>query len=240
LAKSLERDTQFQEEMMRISQRWTGLRTSVLALAFVTWGASGAWANAIIKYTTSGQIDPSAGVTGANVVSFIPINGTGEKASNTITSIGTPSNLSLGDFQVAGLPDGQTTTYKNTPFSITFLPNTVNGDAYKPDSNMAIVIHGVLNGLVQGASTSSLVATFDHIDNPAFKAGKSSNTLSIADELKFRHLVPSTDHNGESSAEVNIASVASPIPEPTSIALFLTTLAGLGVHRLRTGRRLVA
>ena len=59
------------------------------------------------------------GVTGANVISYVPI---------TTATVDATSNLSLGSFQVAGIP-GQTTTYNNTPFSITFVPPSYDGIA---------------------------------------------------------------------------------------------------------------
>jgi hypothetical protein len=52
-------------------------------------------------------------------------------------------------------------------------------------------------------------------------------------------LVPSTTNDGQTSAQASLMTTfnGTPIPEPTSIALFLTTIAGLGIrHRLRARR----
>jgi len=193
----------------------------------VVLAASSGRADAIMNYTTSGSID-SSGVSGPGVISFIPIS---------TNQFNAPSAFSLGDFQVPALPDGQTTTYANTPFHITYLANTVNGVA--PDPNQTpIQVSGVLNGTITGGNQSDVVAKFDPLSTPTFVTGNYTNTLSFTDNPLS--LVPSTTNNGKTSAQARIDTVfnpGNPIPEPTSIALFLTTLAGLGVrHRVRARR----
>jgi hypothetical protein len=221
--KSLERDIQFQEEMMRMSCRWTGLRTMVLGLGFLAFAASSGQAAAIMNYSTAGSID-SAGISGPPIISFVPVsNG----------SFNSPSAFSLGDFQVAALPAGQTTTYTDVPFHITFLANTVNGSAPNPNET-PIQVSGKLSGTVTGSDQSDVLAKFDPIVTPTFLTGQYSNTISIVDSPLS--LVPSTTNNGQTSAQAHLdtTNIGPPVPEPTSIALFLTTLAGLGVrHRLR-------
>ena len=61
---------------MRMTQGWTGLRTAVIALGLFACASTGAKADAILSYSTAGSIDASSasdGVTGANVISFVPI-----------------------------------------------------------------------------------------------------------------------------------------------------------------------
>ena len=63
------------------------------------------------------------------------------------------------------------TTYNNTPFSITFVPGTLNGNAVNPGT---VTITGVLNGTVTGSNHSSVVATFNPlaIDPVQFELGQ--------------------------------------------------------------------
>jgi hypothetical protein len=225
-AQSLERDIQFQEEMMRSrSWKWAGLPSLVLVLG-LTAPALTAKASPVVNYSTSGTID-STGVSGTPVIGFNSILN---------SSFASPSQFSLGAFQEAALPDGQTTTYTNTPFHITYLVNTVDGNT--PDPNQTpIQVSGVLNGTVTGGNQSQVTASFNPITSASFLTGPFDNTLTIANSPLL--LVPSTTNNGQTSAQAFLTSTntsTSPVPEPSTIALFLTTLAGLGVQRYRRRR----
>lgn len=190
----------------------------------------------IFTYSTSGQIDPTTGVTGANVISFdsVPL----QKTASSANSFVTPTSFSLGGFRVGALPEGQLTTYVDTPFSITFVPQTINGDAVSGVTT-PIVLAGVLNGTVSGSGQSDVIATFKPTGNSTDPTaqffttttdnGKFANTLRILSDKVA--LVPSTSYGGFSSVQGQVMSTGSPIPEPTTIALFVTAAAGLGLRR---------
>jgi hypothetical protein len=221
--------------MMRMTQGWTGLRTAVVALGLFAGASTGANADSILSYSTAGSIDASVsndGVTGANVISFVPI---------TSASVDANSNLSLGFFQVAAESGSASTTYNNTPFSITYVPGSIDGNAI---TGQAATITGVLNGTVTGNNFSTVVATFTSLTSPSSQVIDGSNlvtsTLSIPQGSLF--LVPSLSNNGESTAEGTVVSTGvphneTPAPEPSTIALFLSTVGGLGLRKYVLGRR---
>ncbi|MHC5540230.1 PEP-CTERM sorting domain-containing protein [Singulisphaera rosea] len=208
---------------MRMVRRKSGLSTLVIAMGLTFAAGSDASASTLIQYSTSGSID-SSGVSGTPVISF----GSIDSATFTPTSY-----FSLGNFQVASLQPGQTTTYTHTPFKITLVVDQVNG--VTPDPNQSpIVLTGYLDGKITGGDKSSVQATFDPIGSIQFQTGNYQNTLTIPD-LKVT-LVPSTTNGGRTTAEARISTISTvkPVPEPTTAALFLTTLAGLGMRgRLR-------
>jgi hypothetical protein len=172
------------------------------------------------------------GVTGANVISFVPI---------TSASVDANSNVSLGFFQVAAESGSASTTYNNTPFSITYVPGSIDGNAI---TGQAATITGVLNGTVTGSNFSTVVATFTSLTSPSSQVVDGGNlvtsTLSIPQGSLF--LVPSLSNNGESTAEGSVVSSGVPVnetpaPEPSTIALFLSTVGGLGLRKYVLGRR---
>jgi hypothetical protein len=218
--------------MMHMTQGWSGLRTAVIALALLGWTAAvveGAPVPNLLKYSTAGAINTSTGVSGANVISFVPITGAQTDAS---------SNLPLGSFQVAALPAGQTTTYANTPFNITFIPSAYNGTTL---TNAATVtVSGTLNGQITGPYQSSVGVTFSPVANGAFQLAGAASTLSMQQNDQ-KLLVPSSANNGLTSVEGVIQTAGggheAPVPEPSTIALFLSTVGGLGLRRYVLGRR---
>jgi hypothetical protein len=216
---------------MRMTRGWTGLRTAAVALTLAAVFASAAQAapvdggaSSFVEYSTSGTVGLT-GVTGPNVISYNSV------AAGSFTS---PSSFSLGEFLVAPLMEGSTTTYNNTPFAITYLVNKVNGT--EPDPNETpITITGVLNGTIVGATQSDVVATIDPIEDASFLTGDFINEIAVLGGSVS--LVPSTTNGGRTTAQAHITVRAAPVPEPTSIAVFLTALAGFGLHRRRARAR---
>jgi hypothetical protein len=221
-----------QEEAMRRTRGWTGLRTTVIALGLAAATAGGVRAstisnNPMLSYDTVGStIDNTVGVNGTPVISFVPVTGGSFLSS---------SNLSLGSFSVSSPGDGQTTTYTNTPFSLKFSADALNGAAISPNQS-PITISGILNGQVNGPSQSNVTATFSALSQPTFATGLFSNTLAMPSLVS---VVPSTSNGGMSSVQVSLTSVAtgSPVPEPSTIVIFAAAIAGLGLRqRIRRGR----
>ncbi len=252
----MQRSHPFQEEIIRQIKGWTGLRTAVIALGLVAWTATGAKADPMLTYSTAGQIDPSQGVSGTGVISFNPVLNT-QQTSQQVDLSAPQSNVSLGTFVVTALPAGQTTTYNNTPFSITFAPQTLGGQAV---TSGQIILSGTLNGQVSG-SNSTVTADFNQASgypasNPSspftISNGTTSQTLSfnfpltsstsgvpITTEL----LASPSTNNGQTTAQLELMNGsgngpgAVAAPEPSAIALFLTTVGGLGLRRYIRARR---
>jgi hypothetical protein len=220
---------------MRMTKGWTGLRIAVIALGLFTSASTSTKADSILGYGTAGAIDATSssdGVTGANVISFVPI---------TSASVDANSNISLGYFQVTGQAAGQSTTYNNTPFSITYSPSSIDGNAVTG----TVTITGVLNGTVTGTNYSQVVATFNPLANGMTQVVDGSNlvssTLSIPQGSQL--LVASTTLSGETTVAGSIATTSTPngsehsLPEPSTIALFLSTVGGLGLRKYVLARR---
>jgi hypothetical protein len=218
--------------MMRMTRGWTGLRIAVIALGLLAWIAPGAQAAAMVPnlldYSTAGAVN-TTGINGANAISFVPVSH---------ADIDPTSNIPLGAFQVAALPSGQTTTYHNTPFSITFLPSSFNNTPLAQPS--AVTVSGHLNGQVTGSYQSSVKVSFDHIANGTFQLAGGTSTISVL-QNDHKLLVPASA-GGTTTLEGTITSSGlsnpeSPVPEPSTIALFLSTVGGLGLRRFVLVRR---
>jgi hypothetical protein len=217
--------------MMHRTQGWNRLRSAVIALGLLVGTTAGARADAItnlLDFSTAGSIDTSMGVTGPNVISYVPV---------TNAEVGATSNLPLGSFQVAGVA-GQTTTYANTPFSITFVPSSYGGTALASAS--AVTVTGTLTGQITGPYQSSVQVNFNPVVNGSFQLAGASSTLSM-DQNDQKLLVPSSA-GGTTTLEGIITTVGNgnpeaPVPEPSTIALFLSTVGGLGLRRYVLARR---
>ncbi len=209
-------------------QGWTGLRAAVIALGLVAWTATGAMA-APLSYTTSGQVDTTTGVTGTNVISFVPLSSTQSVDLSTGST-----NASLGNFVLSPLADGVTTTYSNTPVQISFLPSSYGSNSLGTDT--PVVVSGVLNGVVDGPSSSTVTATLTPPPNGLINLG-GNGTADFSLPTTTLLLAPSTSNSGTTTAQGLVTLVEAPVPEPSTIALFLTTVGGLGLRRYVLSRR---
>jgi hypothetical protein len=216
--------------MMHMTKGWSGLRTAVIALSLFAWTTTGVKAAAmptLLDYSTAGTIG-TTGVSGSNVISFVPVGTTGNPYAQVDP---TSSNIALGSFQVAPLPGNQTTTYTNTPFQINFIPNSYGGTTLTGVT--PVTLTGELNGTVIGNYSSTVQVSFNPLsstsNNLPFKLGNGVATS----------LVPAQD-GGTTTLESSVngsPSNESPAPEPSTIALFLSTLGGLGLRRYVLSRR---
>jgi hypothetical protein len=214
---------------MRMKRGWIGCRAAALTLGLLAAVNSAVLADSmtttatttptsLMGYSTSGQIGVD-GISGPNVISFSAVPSGSFEA---------PSSLSLGEFLVAALPAGISTTYTNTPFTISYIDQSVDGNT--PGTNQTpITVSGVLNGTVTGPSQSSVVATFNPIPITEFQTGNFQNILSL--QNSSLSLVPSTTNGGQTTAQAQIIVKAAPVPEPATIAIFLTAIAGVGLRR---------
>lgn len=214
---------------MQMTRGWTGFRTAVIALGLLAWSASDTRADGILSYHTSGG-PGTADISGPPAISFVPVQS---------GSVDTASNISLGTFVVAALPNGESTTYNNTPFSLSLIPDSFNGTKVQ---DSPVQVSGFLNGTVTDSNQSSVKVTFNPVTTNAFSIGTGGTgvlDLSSSQEL----LVPSSVNGGQTTLQAQVNANATPIgsesgvPEPSTIALFLSTVGGLGLRRLVQTRR---
>jgi hypothetical protein len=210
---------------MHITRGWTGFRAAVLTLAALAWSAPRAQADGILNYHTSGG-PGTANITGSPAISFVPVEH---------GSVDTASNVSLGTFVVAALPSGHTTTYNNTPFSLSLIPDSFNAALVQ---DTPVEIHGFLNGTVDGSNQSSVRVTFDPLTTNGFTIGSATGALNLSNSQEL--LVPSSVNGGQTTLQAQVSTSGvppTPAPEPSTIALFLSMVGGLGLRRVVQKRR---
>jgi hypothetical protein len=215
---------------MRMTQGWTGLRTAVIALGIIAWTTTGVKADAMLSYSTAGAIGAPTGLTGANVISFDQAQAIG----SPLPSVDINSNLTLGSFVVGTPAAGTTSTYDQTPFNITFIPATYNGTPVSEQN--AVTISGFLNGSVT-ASQSTVAYTVTNVTGSFVLNGGAASTISIPYPTQL--LVPSSD-GGATPVQGFVTGSPGPesgVPEPSTVALFLSTIGGLGLRRFVLNRR---
>jgi hypothetical protein len=212
---------------MSMTKGLTRLWSAVVAAGLVVGAGANVEGAAILKYQTATAIDLSSGITGDNLISFTPASAAGVDLSAGSVNAG------LGTFVVAPPAAGSSTTYEDVKFAITFLPLSLDGT---PLSSVAQVITGVLNGVVDSPYRSTVVATFD---KPQGSIDLGSQVITLSFPKGDKLLVPSQSNGGVTTAESQIASTGqdTPVPEPSTIALVLTTVGGLALRRRVSARR---
>ena len=226
---------------MRTSFGKNVLRTSAFALACLALTGATAKAAVMHTYSTSASILGN-GITASDgvamdtpTISFNPV------VTGAFTA---PSAVSLGEFVVSTLKPGQSVTYDNTKFAITYNPVTIAGTDYPVDA-APVKITGMLSGVLDG-NQSNVVATFDPIANPVFSSADKQylSTLSVINNPLA--LVPAST-GGRTTMQGSITTttpapagggIDNQVPEPTTFAILATAMVGLGLrHRLRSARK---
>lgn len=218
---------------MRKLNSWTGLRSAALTMAALAACSLGAQADSIksyVTYNTVGNIDNAIGVSSTGLTGTATVAPIISFDSVTSGSFTAPSSFSLGSFHVGELNAGVSTTYKDTPFTITYTINKINGSNPMPNQT-PITLKGMLNGTISDASQSDVLATFDKATLDRFQTGSYMNTLSVLSTSVS--LVPSTTNNGQTTAQAKMFVEA--VPEPASIAIFIVALGGFGLWKRNQG-----
>ena len=151
-----------------------------------------------------------------------------------------PNECEPGEFRRRAARHGVTTTYTNTPFQISFLPASYGSTSVSGDS--PVVVSGVLNGMVSGPSTSTVTATLNAPPSGLIGLGGGSRPISACRPARSCWLPrPPTAARPPcrawSRSAPPLGSTVTTAPEPSTIALFLTTVGGLGLRRYVLSRR---
>jgi len=180
-----------------------------LGLALAGWFAGVAQADPSYTYQTIGQVSVPSGVPGG-LVYYSGVT------SGTTTP---PGSIDLGTFAVSPLASTTNASYSNTPFEIFALSGT----------NAGSEITGVINGSFGPSATNpSLTATITGVT----QFGVSGLPFNL--QLPMDTPLTLALNNGAGGmGQTSLTGAASPVPEPTSIAVFAVALGGLGLWRRR-------
>jgi hypothetical protein len=175
------------------------------------------------SYTTTGSI---SGMTGTQPIEFYGLYGHGTLNPTTPSAI--------GQFITSPLPATATLTYNNTPFVIDLNVVTAPGS---PIANYDYQIKGVLNGSITGNGQSNMMAYVTSITGNDYGTGATPpfavSELQLNAPLKIAAPKGETSGFSTLTGQLNIPNLSPPLaaPEPASVVLFGTALAGWFVHR---------
>ncbi|MFM7316938.1 MAG: hypothetical protein ACKO5E_08300 [bacterium] len=220
---------------MPISLRSAALPALILAVALPLFATAPASAGSISSvpsfgFTTSGQIG-SSGITGFNSISY---------QSQADPIWGTTGSRYLGKFLVGPLPEGLSTTYADTPFSISVLPAALQvNDTWYKDGLQPIVLTGRLNGMITGTSYSNVVASFDPVSPwvDIVKGGVPDNQTFLAGTGPFLIKAGGTTDATMNWSLIPTSASPVPVPEPTAFMVIASGLTiGLVARRRKANR----
>jgi PEP-CTERM motif-containing protein len=184
-----------------------------------------------ISYHTRGEIWPWTyshgavpGTTGSNVITFQGIN------SGTMSS---PGVFPLGEFLVAPLPEGTSTTYRDAAFTIA-LDTDLGGKAATPHPNdrpfSRLSLNGVLNGTVTGGAQSNVTARVLSIEPDTLVSIPEQPIHPILD-LPFPLSALTVDQplmlaSSSSGGSTTLWARIEAVPEPATWIVLVLALAG--------------
>ena len=152
-------------------------------------------------------------------------------------SVDTASNISLGYFVVAALAGGQSTTYNNTPFSLTLDPQLVQRHQVQDRADRDHRLPQRHRERPEPVERAGHVQP-DRRPAPS-RSADGTGTLDLSNSQEL--LVPSSVNNGQTTLQAQVTTVAigpqGGVPEPSTIALFLSMVGGLGLRRFVQNRR---
>ena len=177
-------------------------------------------------FSTSGSVSGTR-VLGSQLVSFRGVD-------NGALTTGAP--FTFGEFFINPVPNGTTTTYDHTPFSILFTLKSFDGHAPVPNET-PVTLSGTLTGSILGNGVINLHADFTSIPNPAdphyfyglyAKNFKTDSYTNVFDVPNPSFILSAPSFGGETPV-VGLVNLLS-VPEPSSQLLILFGASTCGLY----------
>ena len=216
-------------------QGWTGLRTAVIALGLVAWTATGATA-APLSYTHVRPGRSNDWRHGHQRDQLRPA----EQQQQRLTSARARRMWAWATSSSRRWRPAHQRLTRTRPFQISFLPASYGSNVGKQRCS----------GRGQRCAQRRGERAFEldrHGDvqpgaRTAWSGWAEAGTADFSLPTSTLLLAPSTSNTGTTSAQGLVtftpaAAAEAPVPEPSTIALFLTTVGGLGLRRYVLSRR---